>query len=89
MANCFNILTPKFTHFMAISSNMASMRSSQKEAMRPRLNVREPYSAMSFTKAAGDLSRPASIRRRSGTLSEKSPQAVNEEGDFSAAANIS
>ena len=49
-------LTPKFTHFMAISSNMASKRSSQKEAMKPMLKVRESYSAMSFTDAAGGSS---------------------------------
>ena len=48
---------PNFTHFMAINSNMASKRSSQKEAMKPMLNVRESYSAMSFIDAAGGSSR--------------------------------
>ena len=62
---------------MAISSNMASMRSSQKEAMKPILKVRESYSAMSFTDAAEGIQPPASIRHRSGTLSGGSQPSAN------------
>ena len=55
---------------MAISSNMASKRSSQKEAMKPILKDRESYSAMSFTDAAGGYSH----RHQSAIVQELSPR---------------